>query len=68
VYYSLYAYAAFFAHRHPRVTESFSALTAAQSCLDIEAEKQRVIIREEMMEVREDEEFGLARPVAARLK
>ncbi|KAH5271383.1 hypothetical protein HBI70_123710 [Parastagonospora nodorum] len=68
VYYSLYAYAAFFAHRHPRVTESFSALTAAQSCLDIEAEKQRVIIREEMLEVHEDEELELARPVPAKLQ
>jgi hypothetical protein len=66
-YYSLYAYTAFFVHRHPRVTENFSTLTVAQSCLDIEAEKQRIIIRKEMVEVREDEELGLARPMAAKL-
>ncbi|KAF2825498.1 hypothetical protein CC86DRAFT_295068 [Ophiobolus disseminans] len=60
VYYSLYAYAKFFANRHPRVTENFAALTAAQSCLEIEAEKQRIIIHEEMMEYRED----LGKPAA----
>jgi hypothetical protein len=70
VYYSLYACAAFFANRHPHVTESFSALTAAQSCLDIEAIKQRVVIQNEMLEVDEDQELDLElkRPVPAKLQ
>lgn len=41
VYYSLYAYAAFFSRRHPRVTENYPALMAAKQCLDDDHAKRQ---------------------------
>lgn len=42
VYYSLYAYAAFFSVRHPRVTENYPALVAAKECLDADLARRQV--------------------------
>jgi hypothetical protein len=64
VYYSIYAYAAFFSRRHPRVTENYPALVAATKCLDNEFRKV-CALRVESREVDgEESELPVVSPLA----
>lgn len=61
VYYSLYSYAGFFSQRHPRVTENYSALVAAKSCIDADVAKRQVVIPEGILAVDIPVEFTTSR-------
>jgi hypothetical protein len=54
IYYQLYAYAEFFSHRHPRVTESYSALNATNGCIE-KARRERDRKTAALVEEKEDE-------------